>query len=462
MTRNIKKVILINPINYGRDSFRVPLGLLTIATIFSENNVEVQWIDADALRNNKEQIEGKILQNLDADLIAMGGLHSSYKYIKELFVFLALNKIQIPKLVGGRIAQTIDHLLWNKVPGVDMICKQEGENTVHSLCKHFPNMEKIDGIEYRKDDKIIKNKPAPLINSLDELPELRWDFLDEKCYFSRGIGYILSSRGCPYSCKFCKYPDSNVKQRILSNNRILNDIKELIKNYRVHTICFLDEFFLLNKSRVSSFCDALEKENIKIDWIISSRANAIKEKDIPLLKRMRNLGCTHINMGIESGSQIMLDMMNKNLKVDQVETAVNVIRNSSIHLKASFIFGYPGETRETAIESAKWRIKMKLKGKYFYATPYPGAPLYEYFIEKYQLDEDKEEEWILKSASLKDLSINLTDMTQEQLYTLDNECKLLLKSHKRIFRNILVKSIPNKILNNTKILLNNFKKDRNG
>ena len=289
MAQNIKKVIIINPINYGRDSFRVPLGLLTIATIFSENSVDVKWIDADALRNNKEKITDEILQNLDADLIATGGLHSSYKYVKELFVLLAAHKIQIPKLVGGRLAQTLDHLLWKKIPGVDIICKQEGENAVHSLCKHFPNLEKIEGIEYRKDNEIIKNKPASLINSLDELPKLRWDFLDEKCYFSQGIGYILSSRGCPYSCKFCKYPDTNVKQRTLSNNRIIQDIRELKNNHRIHTICFLDEFFLLNKNRANAFCDAMEKENIKIDWIISSRANAIKEKDLPLLKRMRNL-----------------------------------------------------------------------------------------------------------------------------------------------------------------------------
>ena len=97
MIQNIKKVILINPINYGRDSFRIPLGLLTIASVFSENGVEVKWIDADGLRNKKEQIERKILQNLDADLIATGGLHSSYKYVKELFVFLAKKNIQIPK-----------------------------------------------------------------------------------------------------------------------------------------------------------------------------------------------------------------------------------------------------------------------------------------------------------------------------------------------------------------------------
>ena len=101
------------------------MGLLTVATVFSENGIEVIWIDADALRNNKEQIEDKILKNLDADLIATGGLHSSYKYVKELFVLLAAKKIKIPKLIGGKLAQTLDHLIWTKVPGVDMISNKK-------------------------------------------------------------------------------------------------------------------------------------------------------------------------------------------------------------------------------------------------------------------------------------------------------------------------------------------------
>jgi radical SAM superfamily enzyme YgiQ (UPF0313 family) len=467
----IKKVVLINPVNYGRDAFRPPFGLLTIASVFAAKGVEVKWIDADALRDQKEQIEREITKNLDADLIATGGLHNAYRFVKEIFEFFDKKNITIPKLVGGKLAQTLDHLIWTKVPGVDMLCKQEGEYVIESLCEHFPALERIQGIEYLKNGQIVKNKPAPLIKSLDETPPLRWDILDENTYLSSGTGYILSSRGCPYACRFCKYPDPLSKNyRTLSAGRILEDIQYLINRYKIHTICFIDEFFLLQKSRVEKFCDAIESRHLNIKWVISSRADAIKAKDTPLLKRMRMLGCSHINMGIESGSQTMLNSMGKELKVEQIETALNVICEAGIKLKPSFIFGFPGETPETVLESVRWRLRNELlglynvnkKGKYFYATPYPGAPLYDRFIKKYNMSLEKEERWILKCSSLKKPTVNLTDMTEEQLTALDNECRDMLKNHRRFIRGLVNKNLSRKNLYLIHKLTNKLRKFFNG
>jgi len=441
----MKKVIVINPVNFGRDSFRVPFGLLTIASLFDFHGVEIKWIDADAMRNDPQRIEDEVLGNLDADLIAIGGLHSSYRFLKEFCQFLDSKNITTPLLVGGKLAQTLDHMIWEKIPRVDMLCKQEGENVVESVCKHFPEIDMIKGIVYKRDGKIISNEPASIIESLDSLPSLRWDLLERNVYFSKGTGYILSSRGCPYSCKFCRYSDEISRHyRSLSAIRVAKEMEFLINNYDIKTIVFVDEFFMLNKKRVRDFCDILEKRNLKINWVISSRANAVKPKDLALLKRMKTLGCRSINMGIESGSQTMLNLMNKDLKIEQIEVAIKVIKKSGINLKPTFIFAFPGETRETALESVRWRLKeetnglytVNKKGKYFYATPYPGAPLYDHFIKKYRIDLDGQEKWILQSASLKEQNFNLTDMSDEGLEKLDNECKDILKNRGRFFRKI--------------------------
>jgi len=190
--------------------------------------------------------------------------------------------------------------------------------------------------------------------------------------------------------------------------------------------------------------------------LVSSRADAVRREDAPLLKRMRKLGCTHISMGIESGSQIMLDSMKKGLKVEQIETALSVIRAAGIRLKATFIFGFPGETRETALESVRWRLKMEpfglynvnRKGKFFYATPYPGSPLYDHFRKKCNLNLDEEEKWLLRSASLKDFNVNLTDMPGDELRALDYECRDILKNYgrrRRIIRKLVNKCLPRRI-----------------
>lgn len=107
----MKKVIIVNPVNYWFDTLRPPFGLLTIATKFIENDVEVIWIDADVLRNHND-VTMNFKQHLDAELIVLGGMHTAYKYTSEFCRYLREENINLPVLMGGRIASSIDHLIW--------------------------------------------------------------------------------------------------------------------------------------------------------------------------------------------------------------------------------------------------------------------------------------------------------------------------------------------------------------
>ena len=108
------------------------------------------------MRDRKNKVYDIILKHKDADLIAIGGLHTSYRYIKEFFSELKKRDIKIPVIIGGRVARTLDYMIWKKIPEAKIICKQEGEFVVDSICKHFPNLSEIDGIEYKSKNKIIK------------------------------------------------------------------------------------------------------------------------------------------------------------------------------------------------------------------------------------------------------------------------------------------------------------------
>ncbi len=134
----IRKVIILNPVNYHFNHLRPPFGLLTIATKFIENGVEAIWIDADVIRDNNKVIN-KIKQHLNADLIAMGGLHTAYRSVKELCQSIKNDNIDLPIIVGGWMAKSLDHLIWKNIPNVKMLCKQEGEYVVDSLCNNFNN-----------------------------------------------------------------------------------------------------------------------------------------------------------------------------------------------------------------------------------------------------------------------------------------------------------------------------------
>jgi len=439
----IRKVIIINPANLGRESLRPPFGLLMITSIFKRNGSSIVWIDADLSKSDPGRAERLIESNSDADLIAIGGLHTAYSYVKHLFKYLERKNIGIPVILGGRIAQTLDYLLWRKISNLKLLCKQDGEHVVESLCRHFPDIERVPGVHYRKNGNIIKNPVAPVINSLDELPPMPWDVLDRR-YFANGKGYILTGRGCPFACNFCRDPKLNPdKYRTMSISRVIGEMEYLINKHRLHTIQIVDEFFLQDKDRVSEFCEGVKKLNIR--WHCSSRADGIKSTDLNLLRKMREAGCRSILMGIESASDTILRNMNKKMRISTIEDAVEMIRSAGMKVKGSFIFGYPGETWETAMKTVDWRIKTDLRTRSFYATPYPGTKLYEYFKERYQLNLDDEEEWIIKSPGLKDLQVNLTDLSMEELRKLDKACneKLLGKywRWKNIYRRHRLKLI---------------------
>jgi anaerobic magnesium-protoporphyrin IX monomethyl ester cyclase len=431
MNKTLKKVLIVNPVNWGRDTFRPPFGLMLIHSLFEKYVEEVHWLDADIYRHDEDYVLKKIKKHSDADLIAIGGMHTCYAYVKSFFKKLEENNIDIPVLVGGRLALTLDYLMWEKIPNLDMICKQEAEYVVESICENFPNREKILGIHWKnKDGEIIQNKPAKIKKSLDEWPAFDWTLLRDERYFWHGDGlqrvYLLSSIGCPFKCSFCRVFVN--KADLVKTMDVYKFIDEQImpfysEGWRYFTM--VDEFFLLHKARAAEFCEAIEKRDIHCTWRASGRADILNfvKKDIELLQRMSAAGLDGLNMGLESGSQKMLDAMNKKVTVEKYESAIKTCRAADIQILATWIFGLPGETRETALESVAFRERLGLGGKYFYATPYPGSDLYTTFKEKYALTLEDEEEYFLSSPSLKRTSFNFTEMSDGEFHDVDMECR---------------------------------------
>ena len=417
----MKKVILINPINYNRNSLRPPYGLLVVAGKFKENNVEVVWVDADIYKREKEKVYQIISENNDADLIAMGGMHTTYTYVKELCKEIRSRNIEIPMLIGGRIAWTLKHLIESKIPEIDMICSQEGEYVIDSICKNWPEKNKILGIANRDDEgKFKDNLPAPLTKTLAEWPRLDWDMLSPRYFTENEYIFYLASVGCPFKCSFCRMVDSPAeKVKYMPIETVLDDIDYISKKYNKSGVLFVDDFFLVNRKRVWEFCEKLEASSLngKMYWQGNSRVDAISERSHDLLAYMKKTGCKALNFGFESGSPTVLKAMNKKADLQRAEYAINAVRKSGIAVKGTFIFGHPGESFTTVKETSAWRRKVKLGGGYFHAQPYPGSTLYTIFKNEYKIEtNDEEEEFITKGVSIKrkDDFINFTDMTNTE------------------------------------------------
>jgi radical SAM superfamily enzyme YgiQ (UPF0313 family) len=218
---------------------------------------------------------------------------------------------------------------------VDYVVKGEGE----------PIILKLLNKEIK--ERIIQ---VPRMKDLDDIPFLPWDeFVKYNYCFNSSFDntyptYTMNtSRGCPFSCSFCHVKDIWGRKIIgMSSTRIIEEIKYLIKNHNAKGIYFREDLFTYSKKRVVAFCEELNRQNIKIKWYCETRVDL--EEDI--IKLMSESGCSGLYVGVESGSQKMLNVFNKNITVEQIEKFFYLINKYNIASYASFVVDHPLETKE--------------------------------------------------------------------------------------------------------------------
>jgi radical SAM superfamily enzyme YgiQ (UPF0313 family) len=227
---------------------------------------------------------------------------------------------------------------------------------------------------------------------------------------------ILTSRGCPFSCKYCYHIFGN-GARVRSIDKVIEEIKKCKKKFKFESLLILDETFTIDRKRVMEFCNKIIKENMNLPWSCYARVNLV---DIEMLKIMKKAGCYRIGYGIESGSQKILDRMNKRVTIEQAKKAITETRRTGLECGVTFMFGYPGENHETIKETRDFCKKLRCKPSFFYTAPYPGTVLYQEFRNRIISMFGNEEEYIEQLGDASDFLVNLTDYPDEQLVQLKN------------------------------------------
>jgi len=185
---------------------------------------------------------------------------------------------------------------------------------------------------------------------------------------------IITSRGCPFSCIFCSSSQLFGKiWRARSPENVIKEIKLLKNKYGVREIEFLDDTFTLNKKRAERICELLIQQNISISWSCSSRVDTINQS---LIEKLKKAGCHTIYVGVESGSQEILNIIGKGVTLTQIEKAVNLIKKVNLNSFGSFILGIPGETVKTIKKTINFAKRLSPSFVQFsICTPYPGTKL---------------------------------------------------------------------------------------
>ncbi len=385
-TMTSMKILLIYPYPlYDRsqeeDIKPVPIGVYYIGAVLKENHYDVEVLNWYNIHKTPQKI-AEVLLEKKPDIIGFSILNANrWGGIEIAQIAKQINPDV--KIVFGGVAATF---LWKHFlkhfPQIDFVVIGEGEyaflNLVKSIEKgNYRNTKNIKGIAFRKKGKIVKTKPAQVIQNLDDLP------IPAK-YFE--YQHVVFSRGCPWKCTFCGSPRFwGGKIRFHSPENFVSHI-ELLYNKGITFFYVSDDNFTINKNKVIEICKTIIDKDLRIVWVAISRVSYIDEE---ILYWMRKAGCTQISYGIESGSEKIRDLLNKNVKTDQVKNAFALTHKYGIIARAYFIYGSPEESWETIQATIDLINQIKpLICVLYILEIYPGTKLYLDFQKRSNLTDD--------------------------------------------------------------------------
>ena len=384
-----KKLLLIQPnyrsvYSYAGSSTATPiyppLGLAYLAAVVREAGFPVKIIEANAHNLTHDQIKQEIAE-YQPDFIAMSASSSMMDEV-DLLAKLCPDNVKI--ILGGIHASSMPEEVLKDYPRIDFVVRREGEETIVQMLND-EQLEKIDGVSYRKNGKIVHNKDSLFLEDLDKLPFPARDLLPMQKYFSfearaYPIDYIVSGRGCPYRCTFCAdFITSGRKLRIRSAENIVAEVEHLVNEYGVKEIDFQDDNFTFYADRIFKFCELMIQKGLhkKVIWKVANGVRCDKVT-LPMLKKMKQAGCYMLSLGIESGNQEILNKMRKAEKLEDIRNAARWCYQAGIETRGLFIFGNLGEDEQTMDDTIQFAKSLPLDTATFHiCIPMPKTEYWE-------------------------------------------------------------------------------------
>ena len=389
------KVLLIDPPFYRLIGFYnryFPVGLVSVGTALRDAGHEVIVYDADynehpsvignacltqyygmyldSFRRPDNAIWMEMRETIEAVRPDVVGVTMCTAYAAAAFHVAEISKAvnpACPVIAGGPHATVRADEILRICPAIDYVVRGEGEITAAELMEAIApgnhrqaalddaTLEAINGVSFRAGGSIRHNPPRERIRDLGQFaPPDRALMMNRDTYSPEDMGLIMTSRGCPFSCTFCATDNRQVCYRSIEH--ILREIRHVKDTYGTIHFTLKDDSFTVNKKRVAEFCDALARESLRIGWECNTRVDLVSEE---MLRTMKRAGCNSVKVGIESGSEKVLERMNKRITVAQIRTAARLFRKVGIHWTGYFLIGTPGETTEDIYKTLDFMYEIK-------------------------------------------------------------------------------------------------------
>jgi len=392
----MRPVILLRPAEglYSK-VFRpwVPLSLLGAAAKLDEAGYPIILIDQRSSADWKDDLRNALMQNpICIGVTSMTGSQITCALDMSAFV----KQQSSAPVVWGGVHATLFPLQTVENPLIDVVIKGEGEESFLELVLRMERGESLRGLEgvvYKDRGEIVNNPDRPFLD-LDTLPPVPYHLIDIDKYLHRyfdeeRVLEFETSRGCPFNCTFCYNPlYSRRRWRALSASRVLDLLTPLVESYGVRAFHFVDDGFFIDQKRTRE----IMKGVLKRQWLIKmgfqgSRIDTFDQMSDADLKLIIEAGGAYLQVGVESGSPRILEILNKKIHPEHV-LAFNrrLTRYPQLKVYYNFMCGFPTETREDVLQSTTlaWALlrdnPQALISAFHFYKPYPGTSLREQII----------------------------------------------------------------------------------
>lgn len=385
------RVVLVFPKPLGESGYSIemPLSIMTVAAPIYADGYDVVLLD----ERLSDDFERELVDAAEG-AICVG--------ISTITGYQLKRSIQLSRLLKKRAPETTiiwggyhPSLLPDQViaePYVDVVVRGQGEGPLREIVARLEDgldLEGIAGVTYKDPQGNVVANPPRRMEKLDNFPAAPYQLLDIELFFQlnkgrRAIQY-LSSQGCPYKCGYCVEPEIYGRWSGRSADRVVDEIASLNREYHIEHVSFADANFFANRKRVERICRLIIDQGLEFTWTITARADQVVKIDDQLTDLLRRAGCYKIEIGVESGSQPVLDYINKKTTLGEALRSNTILRDAGIQGVYAFMVGFPKAIPGS--EDEIWRTLMLIKEMRrihpdvitvtFYVTPYPGTPIYE-------------------------------------------------------------------------------------
>lgn len=369
-----------------------PLGLLYMAAYLRDTGrYELSIIDCQAEALTHQQCAERV-EMLRPDVVGLTAM--TFTLVDVKLVIQEIRKRVTTNIVVGGPHTAIYPTETFKGLQADYVVVGEGEITMDTLCQDIATGK----VNKSMPESVRVYRQNQFIQDLNELPLPARELTHMDKYYSvlahdTPTTTSFSSRGCPFSCKYCDRPALGKGFRSMNAKRVVDEM-EWCQKAGIKEIFYYDDTFSVSMKRVMEICDEVLKRGVKMRWDIRTRVNVVNEE---LIKKMAMAGCDRIHFGVESGNPRVVRIMNKGTSIEQVEKAFDLCKRYKIKTLAYFMMGNPTETLEDVKDTLA--LSKRIKPDFMQMTilsPFPATQYYLQALQEGVLDKDVWQEYAMK------------------------------------------------------------------